>query len=193
MESKEKRLIKVAGVTMVALVVTIIILLILAGVVITLVVGDNGIITRAKRATEIYKKAEENEQIQLNNLYTQLASYDSVGGNDTVDTNELLNQLKTEMLKSMYPVGSIYISAEISTKEEIESKLGGIWENYGQGRTLVGVGEGNDGKISKVFVNGETGGEYNHVLTIEEMPSHTHNTRSYKWTDTVSSRIFYHK
>ena len=74
MESKEKRLIKVAGVTMVALVVTIIILLILAGVVITLVVGDNGIITRAKRATEIYKEAEENEQIQLNNLYTQLAS-----------------------------------------------------------------------------------------------------------------------
>ena len=40
---------KQTGITLIALVITIIILIILAGVSINLVVGDNGIITTAKR------------------------------------------------------------------------------------------------------------------------------------------------
>ena len=38
------------GITLVALVVTIVVLLILAGVSINLVIGDNGIITKASRS-----------------------------------------------------------------------------------------------------------------------------------------------
>ena len=41
---------KMKGITLIALVVTIVVLLILAGVSINLVIGDNGIITRAKEA-----------------------------------------------------------------------------------------------------------------------------------------------
>ena len=44
------------GITLVALVVTIVVLLILAGVSINLVLGDNGIINKAKEAKE--KSAE---------------------------------------------------------------------------------------------------------------------------------------
>ena len=40
----------VKGITLIALVVTIIVLLILAGVAINLTIGDNGIITRAQQA-----------------------------------------------------------------------------------------------------------------------------------------------
>ena len=38
------------GITLVALVITVIVLIILAGVTISLVVGDNGIITKSKEA-----------------------------------------------------------------------------------------------------------------------------------------------
>ena len=53
------------GITLVALVITIIVLLILAGVSISLVVGDNGVLTQAKNAssdTEVAKAKEAVEQ-----------------------------------------------------------------------------------------------------------------------------------
>ena len=50
------------GITLVALVVTIVVLLILAGVSINLVLGENGLITQAKEAKEQTKTAEVNEQ-----------------------------------------------------------------------------------------------------------------------------------
>ena len=53
------------AITLVALVVTIIILLILAGVTISLVVGQGGLIQRAKNSGNIYKKAELNESKEL--------------------------------------------------------------------------------------------------------------------------------
>ena len=43
---------KQSGITLVALVVTIVVLLILAGVSINLVLGENGLITQAKEAKE---------------------------------------------------------------------------------------------------------------------------------------------
>ena len=49
------------GITLVALIVTIIILIILAGVSINLVLGDNGIITLAKRAKENMEIAAQEE------------------------------------------------------------------------------------------------------------------------------------
>ena len=60
------------GVTLVALVVTIIVLIILAGISINLVLGDNGIITIAKKAKENTELAKIEEETQLNELYTQL-------------------------------------------------------------------------------------------------------------------------
>ena len=60
------------GITLVALVVTIIVLIILAGVSINLVLGDNGIITMAKRAKENMEIASQEEQIALDNLTSQI-------------------------------------------------------------------------------------------------------------------------
>ncbi len=61
------------GITLVALVVTIIVLLILAGVSLSLVLGDNGIITRAQDAVTKYKEAEAEEQWQMDNF---MANYE---------------------------------------------------------------------------------------------------------------------
>ena len=53
------------GITLVALVITIIILLILAGITLNLTLGQNGIITRAAGAGKVQKLAEVKEKIGL--------------------------------------------------------------------------------------------------------------------------------
>ena len=56
------------GITLIALVVTIVVLLILAGVSLSLVIGNDGIIKRAKEAKNRYAEAQTNEEKQLNEL-----------------------------------------------------------------------------------------------------------------------------
>ena len=65
-ELKEK------GITLVALVVTIIILLILAGVAIGQIAGNNGLFKRTREAVEKYKDAQEEEQNQIEKLDSML-------------------------------------------------------------------------------------------------------------------------
>ena len=61
-----KKIIKQAkGITLISLVITIIILLILAGVTLSLTLGDNGIITQAEKAKEAHEIAAIKEDIQL--------------------------------------------------------------------------------------------------------------------------------
>ena len=56
---------KEKGVTLVALVVTIVVLLILAGVTINLVVGQNGLISKAKEAANATNKVGLKEKIDM--------------------------------------------------------------------------------------------------------------------------------
>jgi microcystin-dependent protein len=50
----------------------------------------------------------------------------------------------------------------------------GAWEEV-KGRVLIGAGTGTDvNGVSQTFEVGDTGGEYKHTLTIEEMPKHRH-------------------
>ena len=53
------------GITLIALVITIIVLLILAGVSIAMLTGSNGILTQANRAGEASAKAEAEEALKL--------------------------------------------------------------------------------------------------------------------------------
>ena len=59
---------KEKGITLIALVVTIIVLIILAGVSISMIVGDNGIITQAQRAKQETEQARQNEEKSLKYL-----------------------------------------------------------------------------------------------------------------------------
>ena len=56
---------KTNGITLIALVITIIVLLILAGVTIAILTGDNGILNKATEASEKTKIAEEEEKVKL--------------------------------------------------------------------------------------------------------------------------------
>ena len=53
------------GITLVALIITVVILLILAGIAINSLVGPNGLITRAIRERDEWNKSQEKEQIEL--------------------------------------------------------------------------------------------------------------------------------
>ncbi|MCL2038100.1 hypothetical protein FWG95_03840 [Candidatus Saccharibacteria bacterium] len=88
-----------------------------------------------------------------------------------------------------YPIGAIYTS---TTNTNPGTFLGGTWTQFGQGRTLLGVGSnaannnttfGNAaaGAINRTTVE-ETGGEVSHALVTAEMPSHAHTQNAHSHT-----------
>ena len=64
-ENKKKIKTKEQGITLIALVITIIVLLILTGVSIAMLTGNNGILTQAQRAKELTEISSEEEYINL--------------------------------------------------------------------------------------------------------------------------------
>ena len=83
----------------------------------------------------------------------------------------LLNGEKVLTLDSAFPVGAVYITFNDNNPGNF---LGGTWVQFGQGRTLIGQGTGNDGSTEMSFTATSQGGEYRHVLSLNEMPSHAH-------------------
>ena len=68
------------GITLIALVITIIVLIILAGISISLVLGENGTITKAKQAKTETEQAEQNEEIGLNETSKYIEEMGASGG-----------------------------------------------------------------------------------------------------------------
>lgn len=86
------------------------------------------------------------------------------------------NTFQTFTLDKAYPVDSIYMSVNSANPSTF---FGGTWEAFGQGRVLIGAGEGTDANgVKKTFNVGATGGEYEHKLTTAEIPSHNHKVAS---------------
>ena len=87
------------GITLIALVVTIIILLILAGVTLNIALSDNGLFGKAKKAVEKYKIEELRERLQSaiyeyelkmkeETLYSILSKVEGIESIEPDDTNE---------------------------------------------------------------------------------------------------------
>ena len=84
---------QIQGITLIALVVTIVILLILAGVALSLTVGDNGLFRRAQNAADTWQMAEQNEQQEMDKAADFLERYkngnkplNSVTGEETTNS-----------------------------------------------------------------------------------------------------------
>lgn len=91
--------------------------------------------------------------------------------NKTLSTGSIIdaNVTVTEVLKKVYPVGSVYI-ATVSTNPA--TLLGfGTWVAYGEGKVIVGKAAA--GTFSTA---GATGGAETHTLAIGEIPAHSHTT-----------------
>ena len=78
MENSKNR--RQKGITLIALVVTITVLIILATVSINTVLGDNGIIGRAQKAKDSYQNSQKSEDEQMAVLANEMAEYDTNGG-----------------------------------------------------------------------------------------------------------------
>ena len=90
-DEKNKRTAKERGITLIAVIVTIIVLLILAGITVGVLTGDNGIIKNANKAKEETKIANEKEIIEK-------ATVQAMGNNKygNVEEDELQSALDKE-------------------------------------------------------------------------------------------------
>ena len=77
-----------SGITLIALVVTIIVLLILAGVAITLSIGENGIFKRAGQAADAWENATKNEEKEMNSVVDIIDSLNGGGSSEKEEINK---------------------------------------------------------------------------------------------------------
>lgn len=92
---------KEQGVTIISLIVTIIVLIILAGVSINLTLGQNGIITKAKQAKENMEIAQIEEQKELNELYVQLENNETSIDSTSYDAIAKLAEFKRKIASAI--------------------------------------------------------------------------------------------
>ena len=93
------------GITLIVLVVTIIVLIILAGVSMNLTLGENGIITMAKRARKNMELAKVDEERALNELYEQIVTEGELSGNASDEAIIRLAQFKRKIATTLTDMG----------------------------------------------------------------------------------------
>lgn len=82
------------GITLVSLVISIIVLIILTGISINTIIGENSIIIKAKESKVNINLAKIKEEEQLNNLYEQLVGEGNENIDDMNGVKELENKIK---------------------------------------------------------------------------------------------------
>ena len=82
------------GITLIALIITIIILIILAGITINLTVGDNGIFSKAKEARKQHEIADAREKIEIAMLDIQT---EKISKNEDYTVDVLVKELPNKV------------------------------------------------------------------------------------------------
>ena len=130
MEHKEKKRQENKGITLIALVVTIVVLIILATVSINAVLGQNGIIGKAKQAKESYEKSVKAEDTAMQELLNEMAQYDTDNSGSGGETTK-----PTEGITATVEGKTVTI-----TKDNVADYLGRVVTNYVPTATTVTVG-----------------------------------------------------
>ena len=116
---KEKN---VKGITLVALVITIIILLILAGITIMALTGDNGLFTRAQQAKNKTIEGQEKEQAAMNGYQEEMDKY--------------ISGISTEE-------GSWNSSKKVNSPQLMEGMTGIYWDDSGNEVEITSTNDDN--------------------------------------------------
>lgn len=125
---------------------------------------DNGDIVYPQTITDaIYTSGGQSLETEISKYVTAEDIASSVAAFGTV-TAGMIDW--TTMVDKIYPVGSIYMSATLSTTAAVEAALGGTWIAWGAGRVPVGV----DTSQTEFDTAEETGGEKTHQLINDELP-----------------------
>lgn len=102
--------------------------------------------------------------IKLEKAYTPKQEGDNFGANDINQITKAINGI----IDLIYPVGTIYETK--STTFNPNTAWGGTWVRTAQGRVPVGQNTSQ----SEFSTVGQTGGERQHQLSVDEMPEHNH-------------------
>lgn len=103
---KEKKLRKNQAITLITLIVTVIVMLILAGVAIYFTVGKEGLLDKVAKASEEYENAYEKEKTGLDNLYSEMLIATNDDAKVTIsveDLNKLIEDKVNEKITSTIP------------------------------------------------------------------------------------------
>ena len=125
------------GITLVALVVTIIVLLILAGIAISLTIGNNGLFSRAKNAVDVWNETSKKEE-------NEIGDFIGVFDNTVNEINEVgTPKMRTITIKTEYYNEEIKIETTSNVWDDVlKEKVKTLAEERG------------------VFITGESGNSF---------------------------------
>ena len=158
------------GITLVALVVTIVVLLILAGVSINLVLGNNGIIAKAKDAETKSAEASQNDLKGMNGLVSEMEG--ALAGNGSTGSG---NNFMTKNTEVTYPDGTVWIPEGFKVADDSASTVQGgvvIEDKDGNQFVWVPVATMADYKRTLYAAEGSSSG-YSEALPEDEKTSVT--------------------
>ena len=132
--------------------------------------GDKVTIENAHQSENALKsdalKAEHVVSITTNKAKTGFVIVSEESGKKTSIEEELsmFDSLKQQLLDFCFPVGYVMTTASSVNPSETH---GGTWKLITEGTFIVAAGN------SSKYMQGQTGGEATHVLSVEELPKHT--------------------
>ena len=191
---KKTRIYEERGITLIALVITIIVLLILAGVAISMLSGENGILKQAASAKVQTETAQETEQVEL--IKTEGIIYEKTADkNDeaetTITNDEGLQESKTASLQQLIEEKvtelklnkKIYVMGELEIrKTDMEMDLNGyelVFSDKGEGenkepadfynsRSTITISDNSEGNTGKIIYNQKARCEYNEKYDVNK-------------------------
>ena len=129
------------GITLIALIVTIIVLIILAGVSINMLVGENGIINMAQRAKNETEQAAKDEQQALASAFER--NYVTYNGQLHVEGTKLMNEHNEEIRLSGINVSIDTNGTRILDKNKLDTL-----KSWGVNMIRIGLGRYNNSTIA---------------------------------------------
>ena len=207
---KEKQKIKREknkGITLIALVITIIVLLILAGVSIAMLTGENGILTQAQTAKEKTEESEDIEKIrlaisealigesgyqELNFHSLQKALNGQFGENNAIVSIEEDGTYTVSCLNTLkdYKVSGNNVEQVIDWNEKMANAVAPESQDEERNNGVIGIGTDGDPvdmDLWEYIFDDETGG---YALNTEEVAiNETENAAGYRGTVNDDGRI----
>lgn len=144
------------GITLVGLVITIIVLLIIAGISVGFLLGDNGIITKAQEASNMEYLESTKEEIKLK-ISEEIAINDGVS-----PTNEVLKSILETYGTVQYETDGVTVKGVVTTKKGYEILLSDLGTSSTNGLNVP------DTVTISYEVKGIIGSAYNIVVKISD-------------------------
>ena len=162
---------KEKGITLIALVVTITVLIILATVSVNTVLGDNGIIKRAQKARDSYQNSSTSEDEHMKQLANEMAEYDEDNTTKNPTAGTTVAKPGTWTSSQVTPIadgnggtvplpsGFYYVGGDISTGLVISDKQGDTMEASGldMGNQFVWIPVSSEADLERTKFDTTTG------------------------------------